>query len=36
MMLNKFYAMEQAMATMSENMTTISSIASNWASNSAS
>ncbi|MDR1964572.1 MAG: flagellar filament capping protein FliD [Planctomycetaceae bacterium] len=33
MMLNKFYAMEQAMAQMSSDMNTVSSIASSWSSN---
>ncbi|GHT17204.1 hypothetical protein FACS1894189_2660 [Planctomycetales bacterium] len=33
MMLNKFYAMEQAMAKMSSDMSTISGIASSWTSN---
>ena len=33
-MLKKFYAMEQAMAKMSSDMSAISSIATNWASNS--
>ncbi|MDR1271137.1 MAG: flagellar filament capping protein FliD [Planctomycetaceae bacterium] len=33
MMLNKFYAMEQSLAQMSTDMTTISSIASSWSSN---
>ncbi len=32
-MLNKFYAMEQAMAKMSSDMSSISAIATNWASN---
>ncbi|GHT46956.1 hypothetical protein FACS189454_08880 [Planctomycetales bacterium] len=33
MMLNKFYAMETAMAKMSDDMSTVSNIASNWSSN---
>lgn len=36
MMLNKFYAMEQALAKMSSDMSTISSISTSWAANSAS
>jgi flagellar capping protein FliD len=33
MMLNKFYAMEQAMAKMSSDMSTVSGIATSWTSN---
>ncbi|MDR2438527.1 MAG: flagellar filament capping protein FliD [Planctomycetaceae bacterium] len=36
MMLNKFYAMEEALAQMSSDMNTVSSIASTWSSNSTS
>ncbi|MDR3197811.1 MAG: flagellar filament capping protein FliD [Planctomycetaceae bacterium] len=36
MYLNKFYAMEQALAQMSSDMNTVSSIADSWASNSSS